>query len=478
MLITLLEQWADQRPEQPALTNESRSWNWREYRDAVFSIAAQLSALNIRRLALAGNNSAEWAIFDLACIHSGIVCIPVPPFFSSTQQSWLLESCMADAIVGGERRSGWTRAASTLGELQIRRVEAATELPAETAKITYTSGTTGEPKGVCLSLAGMSWSAHTLAMQMRPLSLQRHMVTLPLCTLLENLCGIYIPLCLGVETIVLPPAMIGFEGSSQFNPASFAQALTRWQPQSLVLVPELIRVLYQLHLKQPVCTASLRFVAAGGGKISSSLLEQAQQLGLPVFEGYGLSECGSVVSLNLPGSNQTGSAGRLLPGISAALNNRGELVIDSPANALGYLNGSLQHGAVCSGDIAHLDEAGFVHITGRKKNVQITAFGRNFSPEWIEAEAMVCPAVRRLVIFGEGLATNVALVDAMPGMEEAARAQLHQLSQRLPDYAQLHHLLFTPTISSPAVLTPNGRPRRDAIWQLFHEQILSYSEAS
>ncbi|WP_338511500.1 AMP-binding protein [Erwinia aphidicola] len=81
MLITLLEQWADQRPEQPALTNESRSWNWREYRDAVFSIAAQLSALNIRRLALAGNNSAEWAIFDLACIHSGIVCIPVPPFF-------------------------------------------------------------------------------------------------------------------------------------------------------------------------------------------------------------------------------------------------------------------------------------------------------------------------------------------------------------------------------------------------------------
>lgn len=477
MFITLLEQWAETRPGEPALTTEHRSWSWREYRDAVLSVAAELSALNIRRLALAHNNSAEWALVDLACLHSGIVCIPVPPFFSGEQQSWLLESCQADALVGGGSRAGWTTTAFSAGELQVRQVNDATALPVGTAKITYTSGTTGEPKGVCLSLAGMSWSAETLARQLGPLDLQRHMVTLPLCTLLENLCGIYIPLCLGVETVILPPAGIGFSGSSQFNPARFAQALAQWQPHSLVLVPELVRVLYQLHQVQPAATASLRFVAAGGGKIAAALLMQARQQGLPVYEGYGLSECGSVVALNLPDSDKTGSAGKRLPGLHVTVDAHGELVVESPANALGYLNGSLQSGPVHTGDLAHLDAEGFVHITGRRKNIQITAFGRNFSPEWIEAEAMICPAVRRLVIFGEGMATNVALVDAMPGQEQAAREQLHQLSQRLPDYARLHHLFFTPAISSPAVLTPNGRPRRDALWQLLREQILSYSEA-
>ncbi|MFK8260490.1 AMP-binding protein [Erwinia sp. AnSW2-5] len=352
------------------------------------------------------------------------------------------------------------------------------ELPSGTAKITYTSGTTGEPKGVCLSQAGLSWSAETLARQMHSLQLKRHLVTLPLCTLLENLCGIYIPLCLGVETVILPPIMIGFEGSSQFNPVRFSEALAAWQPHSLVLVPELIRVLYQVHQHQPASTSSLRFVAAGGGKISPVLLALAQQQGLPVYEGYGLSECGSVVTLNLPGEEKTGSVGKPLPGIRLVLDSEGQLEVQSPANALGYLNGALPDGDVQTGDIARLDDEGFLHITGRRKNVQITAFGRNFSPEWIEAEAMICPAVRRLVIFGEGMASNVALVDAMPGMEQAAREQLNSLSQRLPDYARLHHLFFTAVISSPEALTPNGRPRRDAIWTLLHQQILRYSEAS
>ncbi|MFK8260489.1 AMP-binding protein [Erwinia sp. AnSW2-5] len=81
MLVTLLDRWAQECPTLPALTTESRSWNWREYREAVVSIAAQLSSLNISRLALAHNNGPEWAIIDLACLYSGVICIPVPPLF-------------------------------------------------------------------------------------------------------------------------------------------------------------------------------------------------------------------------------------------------------------------------------------------------------------------------------------------------------------------------------------------------------------
>ena len=89
---------------------------------------------------------------------------------------------------------------------------------------------------------------------------------------------------------------------------------------------------------------------------------------------------------------------------------------------------------------------------------------------------MACPAVRRVVIFGDGLRQNVALVDAFDGQQELARQQLMQISARLPDYARLHRLLFTSEISSPAMITANGRPKRNAIWQSLKHTILACSE--
>ncbi len=476
MLDKQLEIWATERPEGIALRSVARDWSWREYADDVAHFAAYLKSADIRRLALALDNGPEWAIADLACLKNGTVCIPVPPFFSVQQQQWLLDTSGADAILGGTPRRGWQQDESMLGMLQRRHLSHPPELPAGTAKITYTSGTTNHPKGVCLSVAGMSWNAETLSGLMQSLDLQRHMVTLPLSTLLENICGIYVPLILGVESVILPSSDIGFGASGQFNPDALGKALTTWQPHSVVLVPELLRVLFMFHQTHPASTTSLHFVAVGGGKVSPSLLSTAHARGLPVYEGYGLSECGSVVSLNLPGANHIGSAGKPLPGIHVHIDSQGELQVVSPGNAIGYLGERPFPTPYATGDLGQIDDEGYIQITGRRRNVQITAFGRNFSPEWVEAEAMACPAVRRLVIFGEGLAKNVALVDAFPGMEQAAREQLKALSDRLPDYAKPHHLLFTSMISGPKALTANGRIRRDDIWHMMQQYIICLNQ--
>lgn len=134
-------------------------------------------------------------------------------------------------------------------------------------------------------------------------------------------------------------------------------------------------------------------------------------------------------------------------------------------------------GEIATGDLGRIDEAGFLHLTGRKKNIQITAFGRNFSPEWIEAEAQLCPAIARIVIFGEGLAQNVALVQPRIGFEGELETQIASLNQRLPDYARIHHW-FKPehplTIES-GLLTANGRPRRERIYQTYQNRILQLS---
>ncbi|MFT0698924.1 AMP-dependent synthetase/ligase [Citrobacter meridianamericanus] len=476
MFLNMLEKQVTLQPNALALQGDSRSWSWQQYHEAVKAVAEQLSSLKVKRLALEMDNSPEWAIIDLACLVSGVVIIPVPSFFSGQQKAWVRSSASVDAQIGGEILADWQEHDFVLGRLQIRAVKDPVTLPAGTAKITYTSGTTGEPKGVCLSLDGMVWMAQTLAAALQPLNLEKHLVTLPLSILLENLCGVYIPLLLGVETVIIPPSRIGFEGSSRFNPAQFLQALTTWNPQSLVLVPELLRVLLHLHKQVPGSTQSLRFVAAGGGKVPASLLTMAISSGLPVYEGYGLSECGSVVALNLPDAIKENSVGRPLPGIQIHVDDQQQLCVTSPANALGYLGAAPASPTVATGDLGSVDDHGFVSIQGRLKNVQINAFGRNFSPEWPEAEAMTCPAVRRIVIFGEGLRHNVALVDAVDGQQTQAREQLLAVSARLPDYAQFHRLLFTSAISEPGMLTANGRPRRELIRQSLWQHILTCSE--
>lgn len=476
MFLNALEQQVRLHPDSVALQGETRFWSWRQYHETVIDTATRLQSLGVKCLALEADNSPEWAIIDLACLACGIIIIPVPAFFTDAQKEWVRASASVDAQIGGELMVGWLRHDFPFGRLQTRQITAPTPLPAGTAKITYTSGTTGEPKGVCLSQEGMFWTAQTLARALQNINSQKHLVTLPLSILLENLCGIYIPMLLGAQTVVLPSAQIGFAGSSQFNPSQFFHVLMKWHPQSLVLVPELLRALLHLHQQIPESTQSLRFIAVGGGKISTQLLALAGQSGLPVFEGYGLSECGSVVALNLPDAAKAGSVGKPLPGIKVSVDASQQLYVNSPANALGYLGTEPPSQNVATGDLGKVDEEGFIYLHGRLKNIQINAFGRNFSPEWPEAEAMACSAVRRIVIFGEGLRRNVALVDVFEGQQELAREQLQALSARLPDYARFHRLLFTSVLSSPDMFTANGRPRRSAIWHSLKQDILTCSE--
>ncbi|MGE6216385.1 AMP-binding protein, partial [Aeromonas media] len=351
-------------------------------------------------------------------------------------------------------------------------------LPLVTAKITYTSGTTGQPKGVCLSLAQMTAVCESLALRVAPAGVEQHLTLLPLATLLENLTGLYVPLLTGACSRIPSLGELGFTGSSTLNPAVLGQALARWPSHSLVLVPELLRLLLALCANTQALAErlrGLRFVAVGGGKVAPDLIRHARALGLPVYEGYGLSECGSVVALNGPDADLMGSVGRPLPHCQVTLAADGEVMVSGSA-MLGYLGEESTAGEpadlqIATGDLGHLDAEGYLHITGRKKNVQITAFGRNFSPEWVEAQAQLCPAIARIVIFGDGQPANVALIQPLPGSQSQLPEQIARLNQQLPDYARIHHWLPVALDQHPGLLTANGRPRRNEIYHHFSRQI-------
>lgn len=214
--------------------------------------------------------------------------------------------------------------------------------------------------------------------------------------------------------------------------------------------------------------------------MASSLLERAEAVGLTVFEGYGLSECASVVCLNRPGAQRPGSVGRPLPHVQVRIAEDGEVLVRG-STLLCYLGEPSFDGDWWpTGDLGHFDAAGFLYLAGRKKNQFITSFGRNVNPEWVEAELSQTGVILQAFVYGEGLPRNVALlwpIDPSVGDETIEQA-VQRCNAGLPDYARVHtwRRLPGPLSGADGTLTSNGRPRRQEILRRHRPLITELSQ--
>ena len=152
----------------------------------------------------------------------------------------------------------------------------------QTQKITFTSGSTGTPKGVCLSLESQLQVATSLY-QSIGLEKPNHLCLLPLPVLLENLAGVYAPLLAGGTVNLVPLAELGFSGAQLLEPHKLIAAIERTEPNTLILVPELLTCLVAFAKQGWQAPKSLKFIAVGGAVVSQALIKQARELGLPVY---------------------------------------------------------------------------------------------------------------------------------------------------------------------------------------------------
>lgn len=442
-------------------------------RAAVMAAANQFKMLGVRRLALLADNGFDWVVVDLAALAADVVVVPIAPFFSAGQIAHLLAAAGIDSLwapteaIGAGLGFGEASALAG-GYLSQRQVAVATPLPPLTHKITFTSGTTGAPKGVCLAAAAQLAVAESLVTVTAPLQITRHLCLLPLAVLLENIAGIYAPLAGGAMVVVPPLAQVGVQGSSAFAPQVALAAIAAAKAESIVVVPEMLRALLQAVDSGGAVPEHLKFVAVGGGRVSPLLLERALAAGLPVYEGYGLSECASVVALNRPGERVVGTVGRPLPHLQVEVATDGELLIRGNG-FLGYLGEPPrpQQQAVATGDLGSVDSQGYLRLQGRRKNLLITSFGRNIAPEWPEAELMAEAEIAQAVVFGDGQPQLVALLVAAPQVSDEQLAMaVARVNSRLPDYARLVRFAQIPPMTlATGLITANGRPRREAVAQ-------------
>ena len=406
------------------------------------------------------------------------------------------------------------------------------------ATLIYTSGTTGRPKGVMLSHFALLWNAQATAANIPPWRDDVFLSILPLAHAFERTVGHYLPMMGGCTVAyarsaqelpadlaaVRPTALLGvpllFERMSAAIQRSVAGSFAKrnllriaaelgWRSLEAKrrgggsgLPARLLGPVLKRWVAKPVLAAfggRLRVAVSGGAPLERGVGHFLIGLGLPLVEGYGLTEAAPVVAANGLDDNVLGSAGRPLEGIEVKLTAEGELLVHSPSRMAGYWKDDAATartldptGWLSTGDLAEIRD-GRIFICGRLKQTIVLSIGEKVNPNIVEEALTRDPLFRQAVVVGDRrpfLAAIIVLdsdvwkrfaadngLDPELPNHKASRikvvARIAQLLAALPKHAQVlsMHLTLRPWTIDDGLLTPTFKVKRGAILPLFAKEI-------
>jgi len=489
--------WLNQ-PNKAFLTGDELSLTYPEFKTEVSHCIEQLTLVEARSVALLADNSLQWVVVDFTCQLLQIPFLPLPYYFTDTQikhslvtagcDLLLTDKCHSTAAKSSRKNSSfflsqvlnltpkYSEKLQTFTAFKIK-LRGAALLPNDTSKITFTSGTTGTPKGVCLSQSHQWRKARSLKELINTV-MPLHLCLLPLPTLLENIAGLYSSMLNGTSVSIPSLTTLGFSGSSSLDLSKMLKQISHCNPSSIITTPELLNGLIIAVQNGWQVPSRLVFVAVGGARVSKTLIVKAQALNIPVFQGYGLSECASVVSLNTNNNHCQHSTGQVIDFCQVSVE-QGQVMVSGDI-FLGYAGDKASWGLTkyATGDIGRIDEKGFLTITGRIKNTIISSFGRNINPEWIEAELLTCALFQQAFVFGDEqpfCIAGIALrkVELTVAARDLIEKELELINAKLPDYAQIKAWFTIEQAITPnsQLMTANGRIRRHLLKDHFAVQI-------
>jgi long-chain acyl-CoA synthetase len=556
----------------------TRSFGTMEFFYRTAALADALADLGVAagdRVIVACDTRPEWHMVDIAILSLGAVNAPIYATLTPEQVAYQAgDSGAAVAIaenpeqmakfllvratcpelrhlvqMEGERSEG----VLALDELMGATTEGAEERfweragqvsEEDLATIVYTSGTTGEPKGVMLTHRNIVFNVVESLSRVEVARDELGLEFLPLCHMIERLAG-YMYMSLGVSRAYCSVYHVG-ELMKEIRPAVFAsvprllekvhaaivaraeaaspakRALFHWAVATgaevagrrLAGEPVGGGLALKHRLADRLVLSKIR--AALGGRLKASFCGGAavpiyvheffQAIGIPIQEAWGLTETSPVITLNgwTPGDMRLGSVGRPLPSYEMRVADDGELLAKGPSVFQGYWNKPERtaevfdaEGFFRTGDIGTIDDDGFVFITDRKKDLIVTAGGKNIAPQPVESELKQSPYIENAVLIGDGRPFIVALlapdpeavaawaenrgedaddlerVVSNPDLEREFSRAVERINEKLARFEQIKffRVLPEPLTVEGGALTPTMKVKRRAVTETYIDLI-------
>jgi long-chain acyl-CoA synthetase len=429
-------------------------WTYSRLGAQTGGLAQALAARDIGpgdRVLLYAVNSPHWAAAYFAILARGAIVVALNPQSAPEQLDRICASAEPRLLLRSARRP-WP--ATPLASLEIEGVPEAhggkaacapgeaTE-PGSLAEIVYTSGTTGEPKGVMLTHANLIANLEAVA-EAVPISASDHVISLlPLFHMYGQMTSLFCPLWHGSAVTYLPsPSSRVIRETLAHTPATHLVAIPEILKkvmdrleQQMPRIPTLVRHLLRAQIRVRV-SGTLHTIVSGGASLDPEVERKWWALGLELLQGYGLTETSPIISSNTRNAHRTGSVGRALRGVELRLSPDGEIWVQGPNVTPGYFHDpartreAFEDGWFRTGDAGRLDAEGFLYVFGRKKYMILGGSGENIYPEDLEAELNKVPGVRDSAVVGldEGEHTIVHAVllgDDCDGDAVIAEANRH-----------------------------------------------------
>lgn len=399
------------------------------------------------RVAILGEGSPEWSVAFSAIQSISGTAVPMDVKLKENEWRFILENSGAKGIFYSSKFKKTTlQFPDGIIKISLEDIEKlsgdATKLPIlhsnNPAVIVYTSGTTGNPKGVMISHKNLISDIEMVYKTVEGLFENKNLLSiLPLNHLLELTGGFLAPLW-GGSTVTYAESLkssIILERMQETKPdimlvvPAFLALLWREIERKLSALPPLLQTFLHIaaiasKILEPIGVPASRIVFGklhkqfggnmkyffcGGAPLDLELAKHYESVGLIVLEGYGLTETSPIITVNSPKHRKLGSVGRPLKGVTVRIedkdeNGNGEILVQGANVMLGYYRNEDATNAVIkdnwfyTGDIGHLDEEGFLFITGRKKNLIVTSSGKKIFPEEVEEYLQRSPYIKEVCV--------------------------------------------------------------------------------
>lgn len=419
---------------------------WGELAEDVRRLAVALQQLGVRpgeRVAHLAENRYEWIVADLALHSGGFIHVPFHVSLSREQIARQIEHCAArlilvsshelatklpgSGVAGGQElpvlvydADARTACAGTcywlpelldaVGAASLQPVAQAPDTP---ATILYTSGTTGAPKGVVLSQRNLVSNARAMLTALPQTAADVRLLFLPLSHIFARTCDLYTWLGAGTLLALATNRDTAIADSAEVRPTVISGV-----PLFYDRVYRLCLAANRGHLRsvREILGDRLRLCCCGGAPLPASLYDFYAAQGLPILEGYGLTEASPVISASTPRAHRRGSVGPPLANVEIRIAADGEILTRGPHVMLGYDGDSLatadvlRDGWLHTGDLGRLDDEGFLYLVGRKKEILVTLGGKNVAPAVLESRLTEDPLIHQALVVGDGRKYLAALL--------------------------------------------------------------------